>query len=155
VKHRFLLDIMVVYFAIKEVYEGEIPDQTCAQLIQLIGQNCHAIIVDMRVKERYDHHLSGLFSQPQYQTQTALFLANVVYNPRKFIIETSEAPELPPSVIEDIPPEDRYVVRAGLISRPIIVTAEERLLNGINKHREVLELTAVTPAEAVELARET
>jgi len=146
---------MVLYFAVKEVYQGEVPDRTCAELVQLIGQNCHGIVVDMTVKERYDHHLSELLSQPQYQTPTALFLANVVYNPRKFIIETSEAPELPPSVIDQIPREDRYLVRAGLISRPIIVTAEERLLNGINKHRQVLELTAITPAQAVELARET
>ncbi len=144
---------MVIYFAIKEVYEGDVPDRTCAELVQLIGQNCHGIVVDMEVKERYVQHLSGLFRQPQYQTQTALFLANVVYNPSKFIVETSEPPELPPSVIGDIPREDRYIVCAGRISYPIIVTAEQGLRDAINKHREALGLTAITPAEALRLAK--
>jgi len=145
---------MVLYHAIKGVDEAEIPDPTCADLIQLIGDNCHGIVVDMTVKERYDHHLSELFTQPQYQTQAALFLAGVVHNPKKFIIETSEPPELPACVIGNIPTEDHYVVRAGLISLPIIVTAEKRLLNGINKHRDILGLTAMTPAEALKLAEE-
>jgi hypothetical protein len=146
---------MVLYHAIKGVDEAEIPDPTCAALIQLIGDNCHGIVVDMTVKERYDHHLSELFSQPRHQTQAALFLAGVVHNPKKFIIETSEAPELPASVIDHIPHEDRYLVRAALISLPIIVTAEKRLLNGVNKNRDVLGLAAITPAEALELAKET
>jgi hypothetical protein len=144
---------MVIYFAIKEVYEGDVPDRTCAELVQQIGQNCPAIVVDMKVKERYDQHLMGLFRQPRYQTQTALFLANVVYNPSKFVIETSEPAGLPPSVIGDIPQEDRYIVCAGLISYPIIVTAEQGLRNAINKHREALRLTAITPAEALRLAK--
>jgi len=145
---------MVLYHAIREVDEAGTPDPTCAELVRLIGDYCHGIVVDMTVKDRYERHLSELFSQPQYQTQAALFLANVVYNPDKFVVETSEPPELPPSVMGDIPREDRYLVRAGLISHPIIVTAEKRLISGINKHRQVLELTAITPAEALKLAEE-
>ncbi len=145
---------MVVHFAIKEVYEGDRPDATCAQLIQLIAQNCHGIVVDREMRRRYDRHLSGLFAQPQYQVPTALFLADFVHNFQKFIIETTEPPEIPAGVIGDIPREDVYVVRAGLISLPIIVTAEKRLLNGINKNRDALGLTALTPAEAIELARD-
>jgi hypothetical protein len=145
---------MVLYHAIKGVDEAEIPDSTCADLVQLIGENCHGIVVDMTVKERYDHHLSQLFRHPQYQTQAALFLAGIVHNPKKFIVETSEPPELPTSVIGDVPREDRYIVRAALISHPIVVTAEERLRNGINKHREILSLMAIAPAEALKLAAE-
>lgn len=146
--------MMVVYFAIKGVYEGDRPDPTCAQLIQLIAQNCHGIVTDREMKRRYDRHVSGLFAEPQYQVPTALFLADFVFNPQKFIIETSDPTEIPTGAIGDVPREDVYVVRAGLISLPIIVTAEKRLLNGINKNRDALGLTALTPAEAIELARD-
>jgi hypothetical protein len=145
---------MVLYFAIKEECEGGVPDRTCVDLVQLIVENCHGIVVDKEVNRRYDRHLSGLFSQPQYQTQTALFLADVVHNPQKFVVETSEPPELPSSLIGDIPREDRYLVRAALISFPIIVTAEKRPLDGINKNRDQLGLTAATPSEALEVAKE-
>ncbi len=146
--------MMVVHFAIKGVYEGDVPDQTCALLLQLIAQNCHGIVADKEVKRRYDRHLSQLLAQPQHQAQTAFFLADFVYNSRKFIIETSEPPEIPEGVVGSIPREDAYVVRAGLISLPIIVTAEKRLLDGINKNRLALRLRALTPAEALELAQD-
>lgn len=144
----------MVHFAIKGVYEGDIADTTCAQLLQLIAQNCHGIVANKEVRRRYDLHLSELFAQPRYQVQTALFLANFVHNPQKFIVETSEPPEIPKGLIGDIPHEDAYVVRAGLLSLPIIVTAEKRLLSRINKNRNTLGLKAVTPAEALELAKD-
>ena len=84
--------MMVVRFAIKGVYEGDVPDLTCALLLQLIGQNCHGIVADEEVRRRYDRHLSEMLAQPQHQVQTALFLADFVHNPQKFIIETSEPP---------------------------------------------------------------
>ena len=54
-----------------------------------------------------------------------------------------------------LPKEDRDVVRAGLISRPIIVTEEKKLRDSFNQRRDVLGLTAITPAEGLELAKDT
>jgi hypothetical protein len=155
VKHRFYLDIMVLYFAIKEENAKREHDETCAKLIQLIGQNCHRVVVDRTTNEKYNSHLSELFRMPKYQTPAALFLANVVYNSAKFVIESTEAPDIPAAAVGGIPKEDRYIVRAGLISHPIIVTDEEDLRDSINERHDVFGLKAITPAEALELAKET
>ena len=154
-KHQFLLDIMVLFFAVKGENAKCERDETCAVLIQLIGQNCHRIVVDRTMREKYLGRLVEFFGKPQYQTPTALFLANVVYNSAKFIIETSKPPDLPAAAFDGIPKEDHYVVRAGLISHPIIVTDEKDLRDSINELRNVLGLQAITPAEALELAKDT
>jgi len=147
--------MMVVFFAIKEENAQQQRDRTCANLIELIGQNCHSLVVDKAMNEKYDKRLSEFFSQPQYQTQTALFLANVVHNPQKFVIETSAPPEIPPSVLGQIPHEDRYLVKAAMVSHPIVVTDERRLRNAINHKHALLGLKAITPCEALELAKDT
>ncbi len=154
-KHRFLLDIMVIFFAIKEENAQQQRDRTCADLVQLIGQNCHSLVVDKTISQKYDSRLSEFFSKPQYQTQAMLFLADVVHNRQKFVIETLEPPEIPPVAVAHIPHEDRYVVKAALVSRPIVVTDERRLLNAINENSALLGLKAITPREALELAKDT
>jgi hypothetical protein len=146
---------MVVFFAIKEENAEQQRDQTCANLIQLVGQNCHRLVVDKTMNQKYDSRLAEFFSQPHFLTQTALFLANVVHNPQKFAIETSVPPEIPSGVVGRIPHEDHYVVKAALVSHPIVVTDERRLLNAINDNRAQLGLEAITPSEALELAKDT
>jgi hypothetical protein len=123
-------------------------------LIDLIGQNCHRIIVDRTMAKKYDSHLTELFGRPEFQTPTALFLASVIHNSQKFSIETSEPPEIPVTVVNAIPKEDRYVVRAALISHPIIVTDEEKLRDRINDHSDLLGLRAISPSEALRLAED-
>lgn len=147
--------MMVIHFAIKEEDAERHHDETCANLIQLIGQNCHRIVVDRTMSEKYNSHLSELFGKPEYQTQTALFLANVVHNSAKFVIESIEPPEIPATAVNAVPKEDRYVVRAALISHPTIVTDEKRLRDRVNALGEVLGLRAIFPSEALELAKET
>ena len=147
--------MMVIFFAIKEENAQQQRDRTCADLVQLIGQNCHSLIVDKTISRKYDSRLSGFFSQPHYLTQAALFLVNVVHNTQKFVVETSEPPEIPPDLVGRIPHEDRYIVKAALISHPIVVTDEVGLLNAINSNHEVLGLKAITPAEALQLAKDT
>jgi hypothetical protein len=106
------------------------------------------------MSEKYERHLSELFARPEYQMRVALFLADVIYRPEKFVVETSRPPEIPVAAANAIPKEDHYVVRAALISRPIIVTDEEKLRNRINAQSGVLGLRAVSPSEALELAKE-
>jgi hypothetical protein len=147
--------MMVIFLAIKEENAQQQRDRTCANLIELIGQNCHCLVMDKTMNEKYDKRLSEFFSQPQYQTQTALFLANVIHNPQKFVIETSAPPEIPPEVVGHIPHEDRYVVKAALVSHPVVVTDEKGLRNAINDNHALLGLKAISPAEALELAKDT
>ena len=151
-KHRFLLDIMVIYHAIKGVDEAGNPDQTSGELVRLIGENCHTVVADNEISERYSQHLKKLLSIPSLLYKTTEFLSEVIYNSSKFVVEVSSAPELPPGV--RVPREDEYVVRAALISHPIVVTAEQRVLRDVNT-QSLLALKAVTPAEALELAKDT
>jgi hypothetical protein len=145
---------MVIYFGIKDEDAARQPDKTCANLIDLIGQNCHRIVVDRTMAEKYDSHLVELLAQPQYQIRVAVLLTKVVYNPEKFSVESSEPPAIPADVVDVIPKEDHYVVRAALISHPVIVTDEEKLRKRINAHSDVLGLRAISPSEALELAKD-
>ena len=151
-KHRFVLDVMVVYFAIEEKDDRGEADQTCAELIRLIGANCHSIMVDRVLADKYWAHVGKLFGKPPLLTPTSFFITQVLANSSKLIRENAEAPELPAGV--DVPREDEYVVRAALISNSIVVTAERKLLNAINSRAADLRLKAVTPAEALELAKD-
>jgi hypothetical protein len=146
---------MVIFFAIKEENAQQQRDTTCASLIDLIGQNCHSVVVDKTISQKYNSRLSEFVSQPHYLTHAALFLANVVHNAQKFVIEKLEPPEIPTGLVGQIPNEDRYVVKAALISHPIIVTDESALRDAINRNHELLGLKAITPAEALELAKDT
>lgn len=145
---------MVILFAIKEENDKQEHDETCASLVQLIGQNCHGIAVDRTLSGKYHGRLSDLFSQPRYQTQAALFLSNIICTPGKFVVEPSEPPDIPPALKNRIPHEDHYIVRAAMISAPVIVTDERKLRDAINNAYDVLGLNAITPADALELAKD-
>jgi len=140
------------YHAVKGVDEHENPEPTAADLIRHIRENCHAILVDRILADKYWTHISRLTHQPSLQTETSLFVTEFLANSSKMVEETSDPPELPNGV--KVPREDEYVVRAALISHPVVVTAEERLRKSINSQPE-LGLKAISPAEARELAKET
>jgi hypothetical protein len=152
VKHRFLLDIMVIYHAIEGVDQAHNPDSTSADLLDLIGSNCHTVVVDNVVAERYSKHLKKLFATPPLLYKTTELLIAIFNNSAKLFIEGAPAPEIPQGIT--VPKEDEYIVRAALISRPLVVTAEEELRKAIN-NQSTLGPRALTPAEALELAKET
>ena len=143
---------MVLYHAIKGVDEAGNADQTCGELVRLIGANCHTVVADDELAERYSRHIKELLSIPSLLYKTIEFLGDVIYKSSKFVVEESPAPELPPGV--KVPREDEYVVRAALISHPVVVTSEKRVLRDVNT-QSALGLRAVTPTEALELAIET
>jgi hypothetical protein len=146
---------MVLHFAIKEENAKQEHDLTCLNLIDLIGRNCHRIVVDGTMNDKYASYLAEFFRKPEYMVQTALFLTSIVHNSAKFIIEACRAPSIPETIADDLPKEDRYVVGAALISHPTIVTDEAKLRERINRHRDQLGLTAISPVEALELAKDT
>ena len=143
---------MVIYHAIKGVDEAGNPDQTSGELVRLIGKNCHTVTADNELAERYSRHFKKLLSIPSLLYKTTEFLWEVIYNSSKFTLEASPAPELPQGV--RAPRGDEYVLRAALISRPIVVSADKQVLREVNA-QSMLGLRAVTPAEALELAKDT
>lgn len=142
---------MIFYHAIKGVDEKENPDTTAQELIQLIGDNCHTVVADEVLRGKYASQVSELLGKPWLLTQAADVILRVLENSAKFVVESLVPPEIPASV--KVPPEDIHVVRAALISRPIVVTAEKKLLKSINSQKDLLGLSAVNTAEALELAK--
>jgi hypothetical protein len=122
VKHRFLPDVRVVINAIKGVDEGGATDTTSQEFVDLIGQNCHKVIADGVLSQKYSDRMKELFGKPLFLVQATNFLIQILENPAKFQVETEKAPDLPAPV--KVPKEDKYVVQAALISRPAVVTAD-------------------------------
>jgi len=151
VKHRFLLDLNIVYHAVRGVDKHDNPDATCAELLLLIGQNCHKIVVNEYLFGEYLKRLRELFPTKAPALPPIYFLQQLLFKAEKFIQETGELPAIPPGV--DLPREDVEIVRSALVSRPVIVAADDGLCNAVNEGR-VLGLQAKTPKMALDLARE-
>jgi len=107
VKHRFLLDLNILFFAIKEANEKGEQDPTASDLLRLIGQNCHTIVVDKTLAEKYWARICEFQRKPHLQTRTSLFVANFMANSQKMVREDADPPDLPAGV--RIRPKDEYV----------------------------------------------
>jgi hypothetical protein len=153
VKHRFLLDINIVYYAVKGVDENRRPDETCVDLLRLILLNCHTMRINDEVLARYKEHLTWLERDPRSVVESLRLVISLLQNSQKAVLEPVDPPNLPQGV--EVPQKDRYIVRAALVSRPTVVTCDGALKSSIRKHGTTLGFTAVSPADALELAKET
>jgi hypothetical protein len=152
VKHTFLLDENILYFAVKGVDERGREDLTCAQLILVIARNCHRVLFNQRLLERYRGHLNSLARERSRVLEPLYLLNQLFLNASKQVMQHEEPPELPKGA--RIPAEDIEVVRAALITRPKFVTGDTDLREAINR-TEALHLRAITPQEALEFAEQT
>lgn len=150
-KHNFLLDENILYFAVKGTDEHDNPDDTAAQLVRLIAQNCHTIVMNPELVGKYEYHLRKLENVPVPAIEPAFFLSQLIKNSAKTRMEYADPPELPAG--SKIPRKDIHVVRAALLSRPLVVTADGPLRNAINAQPS-LGFRALTPAQAIVLAKE-
>jgi len=151
VKHRFLLDLNIIYHAVRGVDEHDKPDTTCAELLLLIGRNCHTIVVNSYLFEEYLTRLNELFGTKAPALPPIDFLGQLLLKAEKFAQEISELPTMPEGV--DIPQEDIKVVRSTLVSQPILVTADGELCDAVN-NSPILGVRAVRPTEALLLAHD-
>jgi hypothetical protein len=151
-KHRFLLDLNIIYHAVRGVDKHDNPDQSCAELVRLIGQNCHKIVVNAYLFGEYLARLKELYLTKAPALPPIYFVQQLLFKAEKFSQEMGPLPAIPPSV--EIPREDIEIVRSALVSRPILVAADEQLCDAVNKSA-VLGLQAMAPADALELARDT
>ena len=147
-KHRFLLDINIVYYAVK----GR-PDETCIDLLRLIQLNCHTLRMNDEVLARYKEHLAWLERDRESVVESLRLVISLLQNSQKTVLEPGEPPSLPQGI--QVPQNDKYIVRAALMSQPTVVTCDNALKRSIGEHAATLGFTAVGPAEALELAKET
>jgi hypothetical protein len=153
VKHRFLLDINIVYYAVKGVDENRRPDETCVDLFKLILLNCHTMRMDDVVLGKYKEHLAWLQRDRESVVESLRLVISLLQNSQKAVLEPGDPPSLPQGI--QVPQRDEYVVKAALMSQPTVVTSDNALKRSISENAATLGFTAVGPAEALELAKET
>lgn len=151
-KHRFLLDLNIIYHAVRGVDRYDNPDGTCADLLRLIGQNCHKIVVNEYLLGQYLRRLKELSNTKAPALPPIYFVQQLLFKAEKFSQETGELPEVQPGV--DLPREDIEIVRSALVSLPILVAADGDLCDAVNQN-QILGLRAMIPEVALDLARET
>jgi hypothetical protein len=153
VKHRFLLDINIVYYAVKGVDEHRRPDETCINLFKLIQLNCHTMRMDEVVLGKYKEHLAWLERDRESVVESLRLVISLFQNSQKAVLEPGDPPSLPQGI--QVPQKDEYVVRAALMSQPTVVTSDNALKRSISENGATLGFTAVGPTEALEFAKET
>lgn len=150
-KHRFMLDLNIIYHAILGVDEHNAPDSTCAELLRLIGQNCHKIVVNTYLYEEYLPRIYSLYNTKAPALQPISFVNQLLFKAEKFIQETEQLPEIPADVV--VPNEDILIVRSALLSHPSLVAADEELREAVNGQTQ-LGLRALSPSQALQLAQD-
>jgi rRNA-processing protein FCF1 len=150
VRYQFLLDENILYHAARGVDEHDRPDKTAADLIRSIARICHGLTIHQLLLEKYWRILQKLRQQLPSASQALFFITVFMKNLAKRTLEYDELPELPAGV--RIPRKDEPIVRAALISFPIIVTADEELRDAI-RNQPVLGLTALNAKEALDFVR--
>ena len=96
---------------------------------------------------KYWNLLQELKTDRSSASEASFFINMFVKNLAKCTLDLQDLHELPPSVA--IPAEDIHIVKAALISRPIIVTADDELRDAI-RNQPALGLTALNPKEALD-----
>ncbi|MBI1955272.1 MAG: hypothetical protein HYS38_02660 [Acidobacteria bacterium] len=150
-KHKFLLDENILHFAIKGINDQGHDDPSAGELIRLIGQNCHSIAVNAELWDHYWQHLPGLLKAGA-SAPAPLLVINLLKTSHKLAWESSDLPEVPQEA--RIPRKDIYIVQLALVTKALIVTTDRPLKDAVLNY-PAFGLTAFTPGEALELAKET
>ena len=150
-RHSFLLDENILYHAARGVDKFDRPDQTARELVRSIARICHTLTIHQVLFARYWRIVQKLKAEPASAPETSYFINALMNNYEKRTLEFTELPELPAGVV--VPSKDTEIVRAALISRPIVVTADADLLDAVNSQR-ILGLRALDPTDALNFARQ-
>lgn len=152
-KHKFLLDENILHFAIKGVDEYDQPDLTSMELVLRIARNCHKIVVNNFLRQRYWFQIKRIRSERRPPAlEPVSVIKQIVHNSEKWSFEYADCPEIPAGV--SVPLEDVEIVRLALLARVLIVTGDGPLTLAVNS-APALGIKAITPADALALARET
>jgi len=151
VRHHFLLDENILYHAARLVDQHDKPDETAAELVRSIARICHRLAIHKVLVDRYWHILQKLISERSSAAEAVYFIKEFMTNVDKRTLDYSDLPELPAGI--KIPRKDEPIVRAALISLPIVVTADRPLREAI-RAQPVLGLTALSTKKALEFVKQ-
>lgn len=145
-RYHFLLDENILYHAGRFVDERNRPDETAAQLVRSVARICHRLAIHKVLLDKYWRILQKLQQERSSAPEAVSFINLFMKNVDKRTLDYSDLPELPPGVA--VPRKDEPIVRAALISHPIVVSADRDLREAI-RSQPVLGLTALSPREAL------
>lgn len=152
-KHRFLLDENILHFAIKGVDNKNRPDTSSTELVRLIGQNCHKIVVNKFLLDRYWLQIVRIQKERvRFATEPVSFINELLRKAEKWSFEYADCPDVPEAA--KVPAEDIEIVKLALLAHVIIVTGDGPLRTAVNSV-PTLEIKAITPPEALLLAKDT
>ena len=150
-RYHFLLDENVLYHAARLVDEHDRPDETAAELVRAIARICHRLTIHRVLFDKYWDILQKLLRDRSSAGQAIFFINVFMKNVDKRTLDYSDLPELPAGV--RIPRKDEPIVRAALISHPMVVTADRPLREAIRR-QPVLRLTVYSPKTALEFVQQ-
>jgi hypothetical protein len=151
VRLTFLLDENILYHAVRGVDKHDRPDPTAAELLRAIAAICHGIFVHKCLLEKYSNALQKLRENPPRSLEAQNFIKQLLHNSAKAIWHYADLPALPEGVTA--PQEDLDIIRAALLSRPILVTNDSGLRRAVKRHQDLLSLNALDAREALKLAQ--
>lgn len=152
-KHRFLLDENILHFAIKGLNEQGQPDETSVRLTALIGLNCHTIVVNHLLLERYSRQMKRIQQEgSRAALERVSFIKQLFFKAEKWAFEQKGDAVLPAGIV--VPRKDLEIVELAFFTETVIVTGDEPLRLAVNKSPE-LHIRAITPPEALALAADT
>jgi hypothetical protein len=151
VRLKFLLDENILYHAIRGVDQHDRPDDTATRLVLTIVEICHSLVIHNEVMVRYLRILGKLKRERAPHLPPGYFFNQLLKRADKRSFEYEDLPALPEGC-GDIPRKDEYLVRAALISRPLLVTADEPLYDAVRGHPE-LRIEVLRPREALQRAK--
>ena len=150
-RQRFLLDENILFHAVRGVDRHNNRDETATRLIYTIVQVCYVIAIHDVVRIRYLRKLNELRQERSPSLAPTYVFNQLLKRADKRIFQYDELPSLPAGTA--VPRKDEFLVQAALISRPIIVTADDKLRDSI-RNQPALGLTALSPQEALEYIEE-
>lgn len=150
-RHNFLLDDNIIYFAIRGVDRHDHPDDTAARLVQTIVKVCHSLVIHEVVRVRYLKILDQLRSKRSRFVSPTYVFKQLLQRADKRTFQYDDLPALP--TVAKVPRKDEYLVQAALISHPLVVTGDEPLYDAL-KSQPGLGIEVLWPQEALERAKE-
>lgn len=149
-RYKFLLDLNVIYDAVRGVDRYDKPSIAALELLLRMARICHSITIHKTLRDEYYARLKRLEGVRLPALEPAAFIKMFFNNSLKRNFEYEDLPELPAGVT--IPKEDEQLVRAALISHPIVITEDGDLLVAIN-NQPSLNLRAFTIEEGLDFIK--
>ncbi len=157
-KHRFLLDENIIFYAIRLEDEHDTSIPEAGEFITKAWENCHTIVLDGELNRRFIRHLETITinrSDFEIIQQGMWTVLQFFHHAEKCEVDWNELPLLPDE--SKYPNEDIHVVRAAAHFKVHVVTTDTELRDSINvsSYFQELGVRALTPKEALPLANET